>query len=118
MTTEVQKDMVPLIAGADLSGDGTIHKAIAIGGTIAATNAATVGLLKTKARSGEGISVAYRGEMKAFAGAAITAGARLAITTSGFVITTADSRSSVGRAMETAASGDLFRGLFDFVNAS
>jgi hypothetical protein len=116
MTTEVRRNVTTLTAGADLTGAASLHKAIAVGGTIAATNATAVGLLKSKGPSGGNVSVAYEGEMKAVAGAAITAGALVSITTSGFVITAADSRSNVGRALETAASGDLFRGLFNFTN--
>jgi hypothetical protein len=116
MTTEVRKNVTTLVAGADLTGDASMHKAIAIGGTIAASNAAAVGLLKSKGTTGGAVTVAYEGEMKAVAGAAITGGALVSITTSGFVITAADSRTNIGRALETAASGDLFRGLFNFTN--
>jgi len=118
MTTEVCMNVTTLVAGQALDTDATLHKAVAIGGTIAGTNVAAVGLVKSKAPNGGAVTVAYNGEMKAYAGAAITAGARISVTTSGWLITSADSRSTVGRALETAASGDLFRGLFDFVNAS
>lgn len=118
MTTEVKYSLTTLAAGQSLEADSVLHKAVAIGGTIAATNVTAVGLIKSKAANGNAVSVAYNGEMKGWAGAAITAGSRLAVTTSGYLITTTDSRASVGRALETAASGDLFRGLFDFVNAS
>ena len=116
MATDVSMDLVTVTAGADLTGDAALHKAYAVGGTIAATNAAAVGILKTKASSGNAISLAYRGEFKALAGGAITAGNLVSVTTSGFLILAADSRTNVGRALETAASGDLFRGLFDFTN--
>lgn len=121
MTTEVRRNVTTLLAGADLTGDASMHKAIAVGGTIAATNLATVGLLKSKGASGNPITVAYEGEMKAVAGAAISVGAKLAITTSGFVITavaSAGATQTCGRALEAANSGDLFRGLFDFINAN
>lgn len=116
MTTEVRRNVTTLVAGADLTGDASMHKAIAVGGTIAATNATAVGLLKSKGATNAHITVAYEGEIKAVAGAAITGGALLMITTSGFVITATDSRSNIGRALETCASGDLFRGLFNFTN--
>lgn len=118
MTTEVRKEVTTLIAGADLTDAASLHKAIAVGGTIAATNATTVGLLKSKGKTGEAITVAYEGEMKAVAGASVSAGARLIITTSGFVITATDSRSNCGRALEAANSGDLFRALLDFTNCT
>lgn len=117
MTTHVRKHATTITAGADLTGAGSLYKAVAIGGTIAATPVAAVGLLDSKGPSGEPVSVVYEGETKAYAGAAISAGAKLTVTTSGYVITSADSRVSVGRALEAANSGDLFRGLFNFVNA-
>ena len=116
MTTDSDFEMTTVSAGADLTGADKLFKAVAVGGTIAATNAAALGLLRSKGKSGESVSVAYAGEMKAYAGAAITAGDRVSITTSGFTIVAVDSRSTVGRALETAASGDLYRGLFNFAS--
>lgn len=116
MATDVKMYFTTVTAGADLTGDAALHKAYAIGGTIAASNAAAVGILKTKGKQNDAVSLAHFGEFKALAGAAITAGALVSVTTSGFLITAADSRTNVGRALETAASGDLFRGLFNFTN--
>lgn len=116
MTTHVRRNVTTLAAGADLTGDASLYKAIAVGGTIAATNAAAVGLLMTKSSSGGNISVAYEGELKAVAGDSITAGNQVSVTTSGFLIVATDSRSNIGRALETAASGDLFRALVNFTN--
>jgi len=116
MTTEVWNRLLTTQAGADLVADNFKHKAVTVGGTIAANNATAVGLLKSTGKTGENISVACEGEIKAVAGAAITKGDRLTVTTSGFIITATDSRSNVGRALETAASGDLFRGLFSFIS--
>lgn len=110
-----EHNIVSLSAGADLSA--AQYKAVAVGGTIAATSTAAIGLLQNKpAASGRSASVAYAGRLKAYAGAAISAGANLMVTTSGFVITSTSAGNSVGKALAAANSGDLFPGIFNFVN--
>lgn len=97
-----------LTAGADLNtGDGTgaQYKAVAVGGTIAANNNAAFGLIQNKPKSGEDLTVAYEGHMKGVAGAAITAGLNLKVTTSGYLIVVVSGDGSVGKAVTTAASG-------------
>lgn len=117
MSVENKYESVTLVAGADFRTAG-IHKAVAVGGTIAATSALTIGLLKSKPASGEHARVGYSGIMEYYAGGAITAGNKLAVTTSGFIIAAASASGvSVGKALVTAASGDLAKGLFDFTNA-
>lgn len=109
-------DAVTLAAGADLSA--AQHKAVAVGGTIAATSTAAFGLLQNKpAASGRSATIGYAGQMKAYAGAAITAGATVMVTTSGFVITATSAGNVCGKALATAASGDLFPGIFNFAQA-
>lgn len=108
--------IIQLTAGADLNtggGTGAQYKAITVGGTIAVA-ATAIGLLQNKPKSGEDASVAYEGHMKGIAGAAITAGARLMVTTSGYVITAVGTVVPCGRALATAASGASVEGLFDF----
>ena len=107
-------DTITVAAGADLSTHQ--HKAIAIGGTIAASSTLSMGLLQNKpAASGRSATLGYAGQMKAYAGAAITTGAVLMITTSGFVITATSAGNVCGKALATAASGDLFPGIFNFI---
>lgn len=114
MTTENRYWSIAVAAGADLTPAASLHKAVAIGGTIASTNQNAVGLLKSKGKTGEGVRLGYFGEMKAYAGASITIGDRLMITTSGFVILGTSGTLPIGKALETANSGDLFRGIFNF----
>lgn len=112
-------DAIQLVAGADLNtggGTGAQFKAVAVGGTIAATSALAFGLLQNKPKSGEDASVGYRGHMKGVAGASITAAARLMVTTSGYLITATSGHVPVGKAIATAASGATVEGLFDFSN--
>ena len=114
MTTQNRWFGVTVPAGADLTAAAVLHKAVAVGGTIAANNQTAIGLLKSKGKTGEGVTLAYLGEMKAYAGAAITIGDRLMITTSGFVILGTSGTLPIGKALEAANSGDLFRGIFNF----
>lgn len=110
---------IQLTAGADLNtggGTGAQFKAVAVGGTIAAA-ATAIGLIQNKPKNGEDLTVGYLGHMKGVAGAAITAGARLMITTSGYVIAATGANVPVGRALAAAASGATVEGLFDFTNA-
>ena len=110
---EGKYETLALAAGADLSA--AQHKAVAIGGTIAATSAAAIGLLKNKpGASGRPATVGYFGHMKAYAGAAITAGAQVQVTTSGFIIAATSLGNCVGKCITAAASGDLFDGIFNF----
>lgn len=106
-------------AGADLNtdaGTGTQFKAVAVGGTIAATGTTAIGLLQNKPKNGEDASVAYLGPMKGVAGAAITAGARVIVTTSGYLITAVGAVIPCGRAMATASSGATVEILGNFTN--
>lgn len=76
------------------------------------------GILLNKPAVNEFASLAVSGESKYAAGASITKGAKLTITTSGW-FTTADSNDAiVGEAKETVTSGSNGVGLFNFSNAS
>jgi len=116
MTLDGRYNTLTVRAGADLTGTDKLYKAVTVSGTIAATPATAIGLSRSKANTGEGLTVGWCGEMKAYAGAAISAGALVTVTASGWLITGTNS-SYVGKALEAAASGHLFRGLFDFTQA-
>lgn len=117
MSAHGKYESIQLTAGADLNtggGTGAQYKAIAIGGTIAATGATAVGLLQNKPKNGEDATVGYAGYMKGVAGAAIAAGARMVVTTSGYLITATGANIPCGRALTAAASGATVEGLFNF----
>ena len=119
MATSGKFMSIQLTAGADLNtggGSGAQYKAVAVGGTIAAA-ATAIGLIQNKPKNGEDLMVGYLGHMKGVAGAAITAGARVLVTTSGYLITATGANVPCGRALATAASGATVEGLFDFTNA-
>jgi len=110
---------VAIAAGADLNtggGTGAQYKAVAVGGTIAPA-ATAIGLIQNKPKNGEDLTVGYLGHMKGVAGAAIAAGARVLVTTSGYLITATGANIPVGRALAAAASGATVEGIFDFTNA-
>lgn len=109
----------PIRAGADLNtdaGTGTQYKAVVVGGTIAADNTA-LGLLQNKPKNGEDAQVLFLGAGKGVAGAAITAGARVKVTTSGYLITVASGDGSCGKCITAAVSGGVFEGIFNFIGA-
>jgi hypothetical protein len=110
---------IQLTAGADLNtggGTGAQFKAAAVGGTIAATSALTIGLIQNKPKNGEDLAVGYFGHMKGVAGAAITAGSRVMVTTSGYLIAATSGHVPIGKTLAAAASGAAVEGLFDFIN--
>lgn len=113
MSVSGENSCIAVAAGADLSAQQ--YKVVTVSGTIAATNATALGVLQNKPKSGEHANVAYAGHLKAYAGAAIAAGAEVVVTTSGYLITNATSTSGiVGKAITAAASGALVEFVGDF----
>ena len=112
---------IQLKAGADLNtGDGTgaQYKAVAVGGTIAANNTTAMGLLQNKPKTNEDAQVGYFGHMKGVAGGALTAGARVKITTSGYLAACASGDGACGKVIAACASGAAVEGIFDFISAA
>ncbi len=107
-------ETITIQAGADLSA--AQHFAVVVAGTIAADSLTAVGLIQNKPdASGKQTTVGYSGLMKGNAGAAITKGNKVMVTTSGWLITATSAGNVVGRALLAANSGDLFPGLFNFI---
>lgn len=111
MTVENRYETLTITAAADLTGHQ--FKAVTFGGTVAATTASASGILRTKPASGDHATIAYKGIMKAIAGAAIVSGSLVGVTTSGFLITVTGS-AYVGKALAQTASGDIFPFVGDF----
>lgn len=106
-------------AGQDFRVAGMLHKAVTVAGAISAVGSTAAGLAKSQPNSGQHLNVGYAGLMKGYAGAAISAGARVMTTASGWLITAVSGSSPVvGRALEAANSGDLFAGIFNFAAAA
>lgn len=107
---------IAFLAAADMSS-GCQYKAVAIGGTIAANNTAAVGILQDKPKSGEGGAAAFSGRSRYVAGAAVSAGAGLMVTTSGYMIAVVSGSLPCGKALESVTSGSIGEGLFNFATA-
>lgn len=108
-------ESVPVVAGADLST--MQYKAVAVGGTIAANNTGALGILQNKPISGQDATVGIAGRSRYVAGAAVSAGDRLTVTTSGFIIEANTTALGAGTALGDVASGGIGEGYFNFAGA-
>lgn len=117
MAVENKQVTTAVAAGADLTA--MQYKIITPAGVIAAESDTALGVLLNKPDNGEHASVAVSGGMKSYAGASISLGARLKVTTSSFLIAvTSGDGAAVGKALEAANSGDLFNFHGDFASAN
>jgi len=106
--------MLSLISAADLSGSERLAVALDSSGLCELEIAATAGnqviglLVDGGAASGDAVTVASTGEVAwAEASAAITAGAYVAATTAGQLVTTVTNKDEyIGRALTSAGAGD------------
>lgn len=105
MTVQRHFDTMTVTASQDLRTHQ--FKPVDLSGGVGVTSLLSVGILQNKPNTGDHATLAYRGQLKAYAGAAIVSGALIGVTASGFIITVTGS-ASVGYAKTTAASGDLF----------
>ncbi|MCK5609665.1 hypothetical protein KAR91_47770 [Candidatus Pacearchaeota archaeon] len=106
-------ESIPLAAGADLSASQ--YKAVVVAGTIAADGDTAIGIQQNKpAASGRDLTVGYAGRSRYYAGAAVVAGARLTVTTSGWFTTVVSGGAIVGRALAAVSSGGIGEGIFNF----
>lgn len=111
MGVERVYETITVVASQDLTGH--LFKAVDQSGGVAINTLLAVGILRNKAQTGDHATLAYKGQMKAYAGAAINSGAQVGVTTSGFLITVTTSR-YVGICLTTAGSGDIFPFVGDF----
>lgn len=120
MTIEGKFDVESVAAGADLTT--SIYKVVSLAGTIVTGSPATsrvAGVLRSTGKTGEQVSYVYQGKTKAYAGAAVsTLGYPLVPASGGWLIAASSGGASVGRALATAASGDLIPVFVDFKNVA
>lgn len=115
MATEGPMVKVTVAAANDFRVAGALHKVLDADNDFSAAGGATaIGLAKSQANSGQHLAVGVSGIMKAYAGGALTIGARLTVAASGWLTAAGSGDAIVGTAMEAANSGDLFRGNFNF----
>jgi len=114
MATQNVRMNTTIKATEDLNTSAFQYHAIAlVDGKLANNGEETSGILLNKPKDGEFLSLGYVGEMKFAAGAAISAGAKLVVTTSGW-FTTADSNDPIlGEAKAAVTSGSIGTGLFN-----
>jgi hypothetical protein len=83
-------------------------------GKLANNGSEAIGILQNKPAIGEHATLGVKGIMKFRAGAAVTIGKKMTVTTSGYCITVGSGYYGVGRALEAVSSGAVGVGLFDF----
>jgi len=105
---------IPIVAGEDLSLAATEYHAIGIAGTIAANAGAAMGVLVNRPKLGEDATVGVSGRFRFRAGAAVSAGGRIRVTTSGWFITATSGTNACGYALSAVSSGAIGEGVFSF----
>jgi hypothetical protein len=125
MSTSNNVELYTVQATADLSAQASRFRAITIAGTLVAANPVAgasgqaIGVLWSSTRSGDQATYAYQGIAKCVAGAAVsTLGYPVMTGSSGYFFAANSGFAHIGRALETAASGDLFQALVDFTQLS
>jgi len=117
MATEGRRFETTFQAAEDLNTH--LYIAIALNDRRVANSAEEAsGILISKPKSGEFGTLAYNGELKFKAGAAITAGDKLTVTTSGYFTTAGSNEAVLGEAVRTVTSGSVGTGLFSFANVT
>ena len=109
-----------LAAGEDLAdlqpGAGHLFKAVALDdGKIAQNGREAGGILLYGGKQDEHVTLGYAGILKFTAGAAVGAGRRLSVATSGYLVEAASGSYVVGRCLDAAvSSGSVGTGAFNF----
>jgi len=109
-----------ITAGEDLDnftpGTGALFKAVALDdGKLANNGREAGGILVYGGKAAEHITLGYAGVLKFTAGAAVGAGKRLSVTTSGYLVEAASGSYVVGRCLDAAvSSGSVGTGAFNF----
>lgn len=93
------------------------YHAVSINGTIADNNTEALGIIVNKPRLGENGSVEFSGITRYRAGAAVSAGARLKVVSSGWLEAVGSGDLAVGTNLEAVSSGGIGEGIFNFAGA-
>jgi hypothetical protein len=102
----------------DLNASTAQYHAIALNdGKLAANGSEASGIIQNKPKNTEAAEIVYLGESRFAAGGAVNAGAKLTVTTSGWVIAAPGSGYYiVGRAKAAVTSGSIGIGFFNFAS--
>lgn len=113
MAVHNEQSRYNVVAAADLTG--LQYRVINLNGTLATAVSQVAGVNISSVRSGELATYIYEGIAKVMAGGTVTTpGFPLALSSSGTLVAASSGGFHVGRALESAASGDLFRAFVDF----
>lgn len=121
MTTTNENTSYNVLAAADLSAQASRYRAISLNGVLlpglaAGATGQVAGILTSSSRSGELATYVRQGITKVVAGAAVTTlGYPVMTGSGGYMFAAASGGIYCGRALEVAASGDLFQVNVDFV---
>jgi hypothetical protein len=119
MSTEGRRLETTFAAGEDLDTEGHMYHAIALDdGKLANSGEEASGILLSKPKTGEGATLGFVGELKFAAGLAVAKGAKLTVTTSGWMITADSNDPVLGEAKAAVTSGSVGTGLFAFPPAT
>ena len=105
---------IPITPVTDLRGSQ--YRAVDIGGTLALRTYNAAGTIQTRTDSGEEGTIQMTGRGFFVASTAVARGARLQVTSGGFLTTAASGDLSCGMCEIATTSGSVGRGILDFVN--
>jgi hypothetical protein len=97
------------------AGTGHIYKFVDVNGTIAATAKEALGVMTQVASINDRVTYDSVGVSKVTYGGAITAGADITVTTSGYAIAATSGSYVVGKALTAVASGSVGTALLNTV---
>ena len=109
MSTSGNQETVTVVAASDFRVANALYKVVDVDGDFTAGQALQLGVALTQPNCGQHLNVGIAGVFKVYAGAAVTVGTPVDCVASGFVTTATSGDFPKGTALETAASGDLFR---------
>lgn len=105
-------EKIPVTAAADLSAKQ--YMAVGADGNIAGTVIAAIGVLDNKPQSGEGASLIYSGRAHCRAGGAVTAGATIGVSSTGYFVAVNSGVLQCGKALTAVGSGGVFDAIVNF----
>ena len=114
MSSEERQVTTTVVAASDFRVAGALYKGIDVDGDFTAGQALQLGVALSQPNSGQHLTVGLAGVFKVYAGAAVTVGTPVDCVASGWFTTATSGDFPKGTALETAASGDLFRAHLDF----
>lgn len=114
MSTEGMQQTETIVAASDFRVAAALYKVVDVDGDFTAGQALQLGVALSQPNSGGHLTVGLNGVFKVYAGAAVTVGNPIDAVASGWMTVATSGDFPKGTALETAASGDLFRAHLNF----